>query len=482
MTIKDDGESDETRTWVTTRTTVGHVVLSFEAFPRNVNKSMEPGPRLELAKDQGGLIGSGISFLPLPINGSVIYDINLAWNFELAPAGTTAVWAFGEGDTDTRHIGPATDLAAFYAIGPINSYSRPVKDYGMYWFGNTPFDSTSLAKEIENLLSRMLEFFEESEPTFRVFIRKAEHRSFGGTGSEKSFLLEYDDDFRRFIPINDQVMKILLCHEMVHEWPLIDSGDDLSRGIEASAAWFDEGIANYYQAILSYRFGLFSRTEFIRELNSITSAYYTSPAIWMNDHLAEKLAWEDAHAQRIPYSRGAMFLLKLDAELRAASRGERSLDDPIVEIVRLKNARNPYGLEQWLSLIEAELGENSTTDFKEMLTGKMVILPPDTLEYLGLKLVRQDQEKYELGFDERSASNKVITGLVPGSRAEAAGLREGDILDKSYPIWLTADDFEMPMVVRVVRGDEIVTIEYMPRTWNKVESYQWIDERQNELK
>lgn len=151
-----------------------------------------PTARYELLQDQGGLIGSGKLFLPLPTNDTITYKISLAWNLEAAPAETSAVWAFGEGNA-TR-VGAASDLGAFYAVGRVHSYSRPQKDFGVYWFGDTPFNSTALASNIEYLLSGMLEYFQEPDPIFRVIIRKAIYRSMGGSEIAKSFLLEYSDD------------------------------------------------------------------------------------------------------------------------------------------------------------------------------------------------------------------------------------------------------------------------------------------------
>jgi len=75
-----------------------------------------------------------------------------------------------------------------------------------------------------------------------------------------------------------------------------------------------------------------------------------------------------------------------------------------------------------------------------------------------------------------SISKNTITGLVANSRAAAAGLKEGDVFEKSFPVWLTANAFDMRSVVRVVRGEETTDIEYWPRTWEKVESYEWIEE------
>jgi hypothetical protein len=472
---------DDVRTWLPSRDTTGNVVLSYRALPREINNSVVPGARVDLRTDQGGLIGSGIAFLPVPQHRDVTYSIHLAWNLDSAPVGISAVWTFGEG-TSAHKIGPATDLETIFAVGPLKNYTSSVinpsgsrKEFGMYWFGQPPFNATEMAINTENLLLNMMEFFQDEDTSFRVFVRKSLRPSFGGTESHRSFMLEYDAEFNNFVKIDDQTILSLVAHETVHVYPAMESKKQISNDeYDAEAVWYSEGIATYYQGILPYRFGIFNQSQFIREMNKMASAYYTSPAVNISEDEAKDRSSHDTHAQRLPYFRGSMYLLKLDAALRAVSGGKRSLTEPMLALLKLKTERRPYTLAQWLPMIKAELGKSAIKDFENMFAGKLVVPPSDSMAYAGLKLVRADQERYELGFDVVSFAKHKIIGLVPGSRAAASGLREGDILEKSVFLWLTADNFNRNMELKIRRGDEILDISYWPRTWYKVESYQWV--------
>jgi predicted metalloprotease with PDZ domain len=176
--------------------------------------------------------------------------------------------------------------------------------------------------------------------------------------------------------------------------------------------WFNEGIATYYQVVLPYRFGRVTKSQFLTEVNKVASAYYTSPVVHMSDREALERQFSDFHSSRLPYCRGATYFFKLDHELRTVSGGKRSLTEPILAFLKLKRKRKPYTSDQWLWLIEAELGEGALKDFENMQAGKLVIPPSDCLAAEGFKLDRVDQETFELGFDYDSLDELVIEGLV----------------------------------------------------------------------
>jgi predicted metalloprotease with PDZ domain len=71
---------------------------------------------------------------------------------------------------------------------------------------------------------------------------------------------------------------------------------------------------------------------------------------------------------------------------------------------------------------------------------------------------------YELGFDrERSLKDQRVRGLVPGSAAEKAGLREGDDLLG----WQILVDTAKKTTLQVRRGNQARDIEYFPRAAGK---------------
>ena len=231
--IRDSQTSPPERLWLPARDTEGDVTISFTAYPRHVDANTPIGPRVDLRENFGGLIGSGFSFIPLPPT-AITYDIHLNWNLSLAPEGTQAVWTFGEG-IQSNIIAPAQALArSVYAVGPIRSVTD--QKFGLYWFGSPPFNVTSLAFAVEALFGHMAPFFNDSQSTYRVFIRHSP-RGYGGTAFEQSFILEYDDQTSQHV--SHKMLFDVLAHEMVHNWLTLE----LTPGMNTELlAWYAEGM------------------------------------------------------------------------------------------------------------------------------------------------------------------------------------------------------------------------------------------------
>jgi hypothetical protein len=73
--------------------------------------------------------------------------------------------------------------------------------------------------------------------------------------------------------------------------------------------------------------------------------------------------------------------------------------------------------------------------------------------------------RYELGFDPEVLVEKdrIVRGLVPGSEAEKAGLRNGDRLVRPVPQDVAASSQTYKLTYPVRRGTEEFTISYLPR-------------------
>ena len=66
-------------------------------------------------------------------------------------------------------------------------------------------------------------------------------------------------------------------------------------------------------------------------------------------------------------------------------------------------------------------------------------------------------------------------GLIPGSRAEEAGLKEGDKIVSSYGLWGLMDTLESKMRIVVLRDGQELTFEYWPRSVDAlVEAWHWV--------
>ncbi|EIN12708.1 hypothetical protein PUNSTDRAFT_141332 [Punctularia strigosozonata HHB-11173 SS5] len=480
-----DHEDVNKRDWLVSRDVRGTVQLSFTAMPRAVTPTTRPGPRVDLRTDQGGLIGSPVSFLPLPPDQDQLCDITFTWNMDSAPPGTSAAWTWGDGATVYRRGTLLDVLGTYLAVGPFHSYTNAASNFGMYWFGEPHiFNATQMAPLLERVYERMGSFFDDPGEAFRIFVRKSVSPSFGGSAQQWSFILEYYDG----TVIEDEAFLFdLIVHAMAHNWPIMEQKEVESGTEDPDSAWYVEGMATYYAATLPYDFGLYNESQFTTALNNILSQYYTSPARHFPEAEAARLAWQNTHAQRLPYYRGATYLFYLRAQITRATRGKQSIDDSVRGLIRLRRTPGtPFGIEQWQEILEAQIGPVAHTSFAAMKSGKWLIrLPQDTFGPC-FSVDRADQYDFDLGFDLDVLGNKtfVVKRLQPGSRAELAGLRNDDRITWYNGLAASMESYRSLLKMRVLTPgkDEESYIEYWPRSWQKTEAWEvrWIGDAQGD--
>ena len=237
------------------RPTAGNVILTFTAHPVEVGPDTPIGGRYELRKDQGGAQFMGMSVIPIPWDGIVDspikYNIKIDWNTSNAPAETRGVSSFGEGSV-TRLSHASEIWRMIFSVGPVKSYPASVANlqngFGIYWFGNLPPCMAALPSICSRLFAHMADFFGDkpsSQNPYRIFVRRVTPaRGFGGTGGIRSFEMDYDDYMSSVR--QDEIFN-LLAHEMVHNWPFMQSLPGANMDL---TAWYNEGThMRYFNAV-----------------------------------------------------------------------------------------------------------------------------------------------------------------------------------------------------------------------------------------
>lgn len=477
-----DAPGGDRRTWYLEQDTDGDGIrLHFRACPRNVTSRTKPGPRLDLREDRGGLIGAGISFIPdLEFLGErEEVELTVNWDVSRLHAGDEVVWTFGDGRR-VKRIGRRSMLTrSIYMVGPVaavkSSIALPGKehgvDFGIYWFGDSPFDINDLASRLMPLYHGMATFFNTTEDVYKIFIRRSIARSFGGTAVQSGFVLEYYDGAFEMIDLNVDSAFDILAHEMVHNWPRMDRCS-ATDGCSCKRTWYIEGIAVYYAAMLPSRFGLVDEHAFRLIVNRNAQAYYTSPFVTDSIATVKTLTWQSFHAQRVPYYRGFMYLILLNAQLREKTGGSISIDDIVLSLFDRQRRGLSYGPQDFLDLLRAHLGEDALKGFDEMMTGGQLITPPaDSFSGTHLNCTIK-LPQFELGFEESSVPDGTILGLVPGSAAAVAGILNGDVIQDASLYGWAADDVDREMRLQLRRGGEMLNVTYLPRGKTLVNSCQ----------
>src|SRR5690606_31575291 len=255
----------------------------------------------------------------------------------------------------------------------------------------------------------------------------------------------------------------LLAHEMLHAWVRsLDESMDRPGGLDRS--WFGEGLAVHYQRMLPYRAGLIDADAFLDDLNKTAGRYYTNVMIGTPNAEIPAGFWRDTRIRVLPYDRGSLYFASLDAKVREASAGKRSLDDIVRAMLAERRAGRPMDEALWRRLLRAEFGQTGIDDFEAMLAGGTVLPPSDAFGPCFQRTTRP-LRRFDLGFDPASllSDSRTVQGLKPGSEAEKAGLREGDAITNTFSQDGLQADQEAFLTLEVERDGEKLTIRYQPR-------------------
>ncbi|MFC5833469.1 hypothetical protein [Nonomuraea insulae] len=121
--------------------------------------------------------------------------------------------------------------------------------------------------------------------------------------------------------------------------------------------------------------------------------------------------------------------------------------------------------------MEADLGEVARDDFAAMEAGQWMIPAPDAF---GSQFTREQTQEHvtDLGFDLTSLETRTVTGLVAGSTADQAGIREGDVILEAPAGSEIAKSSGEEITLMLQRADATLQVIYAPRG-KTVPSYRW---------
>ena len=275
-------------------------------------------PVLDLGSEEGGVTGSGKTFLPAFFaEGPVRYC--LRWDLSAMPENAAGAWTWGEGDGE--HTGDGTTLiSAFFAMGAPLDCVR-VGAFRYYWFRNPKLLETAV--DAARIFSAEAAFFRDSKSRdggslpYSIFTRHGEQCVHpGGTADHRAYLWLYRDNGQL-----DASLKFLFAHEMVHNW--ITAPDEPY----GTCTWYVEGMAELYSLLLPWRAGIVTAEELTDELNRRSADYYENPRRRETNEACGQAFLSDLETTKVPYGRGLFYLLHADAAIRRASAGSRCLDD-----------------------------------------------------------------------------------------------------------------------------------------------------------
>ncbi|WP_213982233.1 peptidase M61 [Sphingomonas sp. dw_22] len=462
--VEKDGSS-RTRVWQASRAIDGPVTVRYRV-PIDAAAPPLALPQYEMRTEKDSFSAAANAFVLLPADGKA-RRAHVYWDFTNYGAGGVGVSSFGVGDVASSEALSSDRFGSvYYMAGRPGVYRSGEDGFFAAWQGTPPFAMDPLMRWAADLHRFYGRFFGYTPPSFGVFGRTNARNPGSGIGLTDSFAFTFNHTS------NPSDLRSLLAHEMLHSWVRsLDESMDAAGGLDRS--WFGEGLAVHYQRLLPYRAGMISADAFLQDLNSTAGRYYTNIKIGVPNAEIPAGFWRDTRIRVLPYDRGSLYFASVDAQVRAASGGKRSLDDMVRAMLAARTAGKPMNEALWRSLLKAELGDKGVADLDAMLAGGTVVPPSDAF---GPEFRRTTKmlRRFELGFDPASllARPKIVRGLIAGSNAEKAGLRDGDEILNTFSQDGLQGKQDAYLALEVKRGAQTLSVRYQPRG-EAVQSFQW---------
>ena len=263
----------------------------------------------------------------------------------------------------------------------------------------------------------------------------------------------------------------LASHELFHVWNVkrlrpVELGPfDYESEVHTRSLWMAEGVTDYYADLLVHRAGLSSRDEYLDSLSTKIEELQTTPGRNVQSaELASFDAWikyyrPDENSPNVSvsyYTKGAVIAVVLDAKVRKATGGKRSLDDVMrAAYARYSGARGftPDDLRQ---VAEQVAGVSLATFWDAAIEGTTELDYSEALDTFGLRFrPAVGASRAWLGLTTRNDAGRLLVSQVRrDTPAVAAGFNVDDEI-------LAIDDFR-------VRADQLMTRLEQYRSGDKV--------------
>jgi len=238
----------------------------------------------------------------------------------------------------------------------------------------------------------------------------------------------------------------IAAHEFFHAWnvkrirPQSLEPVDRTKEQYTRALWFAEGVTSTYGSYALERAGLRSKDDLYSDIAQQISELEARPAhIWQSVEESSLDAWlEKYDLYNRPdrsisyYNKGQILGVLLDIQIRDATDNHKSLDD-VLRKLNQEYAQQGTFYDESLGIqrvVEEISGASFADFFRDYVAGTVDVPYAEFLAKAGLELKQEIRRTADLAFWPGFApgTGMQVTAVEAGGRAEAAGLRAGDIL------------------------------------------------------
>ncbi|QEG39646.1 M61 family metallopeptidase [Roseimaritima ulvae] len=266
--------------------------------------------------------------------------------------------------------------------------------------GEGLWDNDAAAKDVQRIVETQRDFW-GSLPYQRYVFLNVLSETRGGLEHDNSTLLMAS----RWTFRNAERYRAwlgLVSHELFHAWnvrrlrPRALAAYDYERENHFDELWIAEGITSYYDDLLQVRAGLLSEKDYLEGVSRALKSVSTAPGSRVQPLRDSSYdAWikyyrpdENAVNTRISYyTKGSLVAWLLDAKIRKASRGKKSLDDVMRQLyAKHSMQRGGYDSADFRRIVDAVAGQ-PLSEFLETAVDQAGDLDfSDAMELWGLEI------------------------------------------------------------------------------------------------
>ncbi|HET9013520.1 MAG TPA: PDZ domain-containing protein, partial [Gemmatimonadaceae bacterium] len=249
----------------------------------------------------------------------------------------------------------------------------------------------------------------------------------------------------------------LASHEFFHAWNVkrlrpVELGPfDYENEVHTKNLWIAEGVTEYYADLALHRAGLITREEYLDSVSDRIEELQTTPGrLVQSAEMASFDAWikyyrpdeNSINTSVSYYTKGSVVGLLLDARIRKATNGARSLDDVMKAAYEKYSGMRGYTADEFRAVAEQVAGVSLKAFWDSAVTGTDELDYKETLETLGLRFrsvaVPADRPgRAWLGIGTRNDAGRLLVSQV---RRDTPGMAAGLNVDDEI---LAIDDYRV---------------------------------------
>lgn len=327
-------------------------------------------------------------------------------------------------------------------------------DIAIAGYGN--FDTDWIVERIRTIVATEARLFGGLPYDRYVFILQLYPNQRGGLEHARSSVNMWDANVAAD---KDKAVQFLslLCHEFFHTWnvkrirPAELGPFDYNAENYTRMLWLAEGLTSYYDDLLTYRCGFYTREEYLKLLATehISKLYEVPGRLAMSVKDSSYLAWTKLYMptadsnNRFPsyYLKGGVVFMLLDLLIIARSNGTKKMDDVLIALWNLYQQRPAAGAteQEFLDLVFQSTGVDISTEFHTWMGTAQELPYNEIFTPIGLLIEEKNndrkqtfgnnvafmpaQEKVYSGLKLKDESGKtVVTQVDDNSPAARAGI------------------------------------------------------------